>query len=331
MTSSDSSVVTITGSVPFLVEPEQLGSASIAIAVGNMNASVPIDVSGSAAVSAIDLREPRFVDTDVPDVDPSHALCSKTFRGHVGDPAPLTARFKWQDELCWSPETNLCEVPALVATLTSSEVAAIAPSAGCSLTLQGSSTFDVDVTAGVDPVCTADGATLTDTITLFSNLEANPYEFDLGHRCGAAFAVLDDGVLRPVRPAAAAEAPATFYVPVSLNVPSGGEVLSLTTAHTFNNTVLEAVGVHSQGCGCADVPAFYDANTGLSGSNFGDTNAVRVNTVWRSGDGALDGVRVVHTLCFKVRDAALVALPGTQMPGFVAPKLCEFDLCSAHL
>ena len=327
---SDSSVITVTGSVPYLLKPANLGTATIAISVGSMGAlstAVPIEVSGSAPVSAFTLNEPQFGDDDVPADDPSRALCSRTFRGQADDTAPLTATFRWQDEEC-PVVSNLCDVPATCITLASSEPAAVTPSASCSMTLRDSSTFDVAITAAVDPAYSVIGPALSDTIEIFSNLEPEQYQLDLGHRCGAAFAVLDNGSQQPPRVAAAASAPTVLHVPVRLNV-AGGEMLSYTATHTFDDTVLEPMGVHTQGCGsgtCAGLPSFYDANAGgLSSSNYGDTNAVHVNTVWRTGDGRLDGVHVVHTMCFQVRATLLC------VRGVAAQSHLSWDVLSTHL
>jgi hypothetical protein len=291
--------------------PQALGSSNIEASMGNMVVTVPVDVAQTTAISRVEVFGSPFTADGVSSQDPSYSLCNSTFRGRAGDQAFLTGKFHYSDHdgLACPFTAPMGAVPqgpgtvhdmaVILQGMRSSDTKAIdIGGAGRNLTLIDSSAAAVDVTAVVSASCAAAGASeVSDTLTMYANLEAGPYEIDVGHRCGSPVASIANGTQLPV------QVGDTMCLPVSLNVPNGAAMLSFATSHTFNESVWQPTCVHTPGeCGCPQtLPAFYNLAVGSIGaSNYGDTNAVRYNSVWQKPNTSLGGVHVVYVVCFEV-------------------------------
>jgi hypothetical protein len=291
--------------------PQALGSSDVVASMGNMNVTVAVIVAQTTAISRVEILGPPFTADGVSLQDPSYGLCNNTFRGKAGDQAYLMGKFHYADDdglrcpftapLGAGPQGPgpIHDMAVVVQRMGSSDTRAIGIGAGGrNVTLLDSSAAAVDVTAVVNSSCTATGAAeVSDTMAMYANLEAGPLEFDVGHRCGSPVAMIANGTQASVRVGD------TVCLPVSLNFPKGTAMLSFTTAHTFNASIWQPTCVHTPGeCSCSEaLPPFYNvAHGGVGAASYGDTNAVRYNSVWQKPDGSLSGVRTVYVVCMKV-------------------------------
>jgi hypothetical protein len=273
------------------ISPSSSGIATIGSAMGDLTVDVQVTVlAASTTISSVRIQDATFSPDGVVEADPSYALCSDTFRGLPGDKADLRAVFTYTDEddglscpfelpigdLAPSPRP-LHDVSVLISSLTSSGPA-ITIDAGHNLELQQSSASPVQLTATVNTQCNP--ANISDAQLVYANLEAEAYQVDLGHRCGAPVGkISDDGTTQRLLAIGDTE-----VLPVRLSVPVGATLQSITIATTFDDTLLEVNDVTF--AKSAHRPDHPDAN-------WGDTNAVRYNGVWSpvrgdAPEGALD-------------------------------------------
>lgn len=203
----------------------------------------------------------------------------------MGDEAELTARFAYTDDdglscpfelplgtLTPPPAAPLVPLHDIAVLVPTGAQSSADPSSiqviGRNLQLQQSSTGAVLVTATVAAACSTSGAAdVSDSAPIFANLEAEDYQLDFGHRCGAPVGILQGTAnQQPLT-----EGQAT-WLPVRLALPAGTAMQAITLAITYDDAYVAASATRFGGG--AQLPEY-------PAVNYGDTNAVRYNGVWQ--------------------------------------------------
>ena len=294
------------------VAPQAFGSANIVSTIGAgaitlSSDPVPITVAGTTSIASIEILRGAFDDLNVSATDPSFALCNNTFRGFVGDEAELRGRFTYTDDDGLAcpfelplgtltpppppPLAPLHDVTVLVPNggLASSDTSSI-QIGGRNLQLQQSSAGEVLITATVAAACSASGtADISGSAPIFANLEAEDYQLDVGHRCGAPVGIVQGASQQPLAVGQ------STWLPVRLAVPAGNAMQTITFALTYDDAYLT---INASRFGVEQgLPEFAAVNSG-------DTNAIRYNGVWSCQGKEVPSASDLLEFEFQVRNSS---------------------------
>jgi hypothetical protein len=302
-----------------LLYPLSSGTADIVSTMGNMQCTVPVTIAGDTSIAKITLLEKQFPDKDVDVQDPSQFLCSSTFRGYPGDEASVYARFMYSqhDGLACPfvlPLGNLMsQVPPLhnmsviIDTIQTSDTLSVRMTQDRNLMLVQSSVAELSVNATVSAFCVDPGSSsVSDHIFIHANIEAEDYQFDVGHRCGSPISHISSGSQRELRVGD------SEWLPMRFTVPANNSMQALTVAMTYDDEGFVIVKNVSDD-GALEYMGYIEPTLGTeNAANFGDTNAVRYNSVWKLPTEVIDSAReppqqgeassvIVFSMLFQVR------------------------------
>jgi hypothetical protein len=241
------------------IRPTSFGVTSITATLGPMMAAQDVVIQGLTSIATLRTVYAATFD-DIDPSDPSSALCNATFRGPVGTLDQLIGTFVYtdNDSLNCSVTMPLGNLPTSgmltdVLTLSSQiismqttdaaiaiDVQQSADNKWYNLLLQSSASGMVTVTATGG--CTANGLpTLLSNVQMFANLEADQFQLDFGHRCGAPIGRIEGSQQSPLSTGA------TVWVPIYMHSSAQAALQSFTGMWQYQLGTLQILDVVKPG------------------------------------------------------------------------------------